>query len=735
MKLVTGRITSRLLSKPGLIAALLFGIGISVSALFMANESERLKQVQSYQLHIKLGTLRARLEGAINSNLMVLGSVESEIELNPQITQAQFARRIQNMLNDEVHFRHVALAPDLVISHIYPLAGNEKAIGLDYRKVPDQLAAIEDAIAARRTVIAGPVNLVQGGTAFIARVPVWLESERRFWGIIAAVIKDKLLLQEAGIQPEMWGASIAMRTVGRDQREGQVFYGDESTFADGAIIQEVKLPAGSWQIAALPNAAQQSSTGRIGLLWGVALVLSFILAAAGYFVTLSYRGRLAAMETANYRANYDGLTGLANRRYFNQQLQGLLQNRDRSDINFALFFIDLDRFKQVNDTWGHQAGDELLQSVAERIRQCVRQSDIVARLAGDEFVTVMKDVALAPRAELLAEKILQKLNEPYHIGGQDISISSSIGIAIYPDDGMDAEGLLVNADRAMYAAKRNGRNRIYFFNDGLRREAEQHVRLHNDILTGIREGQFVVHYQPLLNLATQQIEKCEALVRWQHPDSGLIGPGGFIETAEMTGAIRDLGNWVLDQACRDIGVMKGRGHNLNVAINRSLNEFSPVNVASTWLNTIRRHHVSPDQIVFEITESVFMDDQKAQLSKISELRSAGIRFAIDDFGTGYSALNYLRSYPADFLKIDRSFVADLTTDEQDRTLVEVIIKMGKTLGIEVVAEGVEEPEQEEILKSFGCEYTQGYLLARPMPLHEFIEFCDQHYRESAGVTS
>jgi EAL domain-containing protein (putative c-di-GMP-specific phosphodiesterase class I) len=297
---------------------------------------------------------------------------------------------------------------------------------------------------------------------------------------------------------------------------------------------------------------------------------------------------------------------------------------------------------------------------------------------------------------------------------------------MYPVDGEDVTSLLLHSDQAMYTAKRSGRNAYYFFNEGMREEADHYLLIHADILRGLNSDEFELYYQPILNLRNHKIEKCEALIRWNHPERGLVGPDHFIPVAERTGAIRELGNWVLKQACKDMRKLQDADVFIKMSVNRSVGEFYSTKAYEIWKNIFSDNGVSPSRFIFEITESIFMDNHHARMKTINALRKLGVSFAIDDFGTGYSAINYLRNYPVDFLKIDKSFINDLNTDTQDRTLVEVIIKMGGALGIKVIAEGVEELDQMQQLESMGCDFIQGYWLSRPVPLKQFIPLCHLH---------
>ena len=702
---------------------MVFGVVLILSAIFINHEFERVRENLKHQAFVNLLTLGARLEGEINAHLVVLRGLKAEIAINSDITQYEFSRLVDEFLLTNLSIRHLALAPDLIVTNIHPSEGNDAALGFDYREIPSQLPAVQESIARNEIILTGPVNLVQGGTALIARVPVFIGDERDFlWGIVSGVIDDQDLFFKAGLSESLWGLDIAIR--GKDGKGdmGDTFFGSEATFKDDAVTVDVILPHGRWQMAASMKSGWQVDDKQVLSYWFVGLLVSLVTAMAAYLITSNYREKLVAIDTANYRASYDGLTGLSNRYHFGQKFTAMIQEHQRRQHKFALFFIDLDYFKEVNDNWGHHAGDELLRLFANRMQKIVRSDDLLARLAGDEFVIVLNDLESATQAELLAEKLQLELGEPYLIDGQYLSVTHSLGIAMYPQDGQTMEALLQNADRAMYEAKRAGKNRIYFFNDELSLEVKRHVQVHNEILEGIRKGQFELFFQPIMATDSGVMSKCEALVRWMHPDRGVISPVDFIPIAEQTGAIRALGEWILDEACHLSNKMSAQNINIQISVNRSVAEFFPKDADQRWLEIIDRHEVDHKNLVFEITESLLMDGGDSQLDKINRLRNKGIAFSIDDFGTGYSAINYLRHYPVDYLKIDRSFVTDIIDDEQDRTLVEVIIKMGQTLGIKVVAEGVETEEQLALLNKYGCDYVQGFYLGRPMPFDQLLTF-------------
>ena len=675
-----------------------------------------------------MGIIRARLEGEINANLAVLYALKAEVSINPEMQEDRFQQLMKALLSENLNIRHVSLAPDLTVKYIYPLEGNEKAIGLNHTENKDQVRSVLEAIQLNKIVLSGPLELIQGGEALIARLPVYLgnHSDSPLWGIISAVLDYHQLLDAAGITENHYGLLLGIRGKDGTGSDGAFFYGAEQAFGKDAVMTNISLPHGEWQLAVLPENGWSAPVERVYLLWAGAFFLAIVMGAAGFLLTLVYQQKVQAVTTANYRANYDALTGLPNRFYFGQRLKSLIKEMRREKLDFAVFFIDIDRFKQVNDSLGHSAGDQLLIEFATRLQYSARDSDIVARLGGDEFVIVLRNVRDVIQADILAEKLQSKIQQPFTIEKRPLLVTASIGIAMYPVDGEDVTGLLLHSDQAMYTAKRAGRNTHFFFNEGMREEAAQHLQLHNDILRGLSADEFELHYQPILNIRTHKIEKCEALIRWMHPDKGWMMPDAFIPVAERSGAIVNIGNWVLQQACKDMRAFLDADIDVKISVNRSVSEFYSAKAYDTWKNIFKENGVDSHRFIFEITESLFMDQNSARVNVISSLRDIGVQFAIDDFGTGYSAINYLRTYPVDYLKIDKSFIQDLLIDEQDKTLVEVIIKMGRALGILVIAEGVEELGQLEVLQQFDCDYMQGYWLSKPQPLSHMISMCHEY---------
>jgi diguanylate cyclase (GGDEF)-like protein len=387
----------------------------------------------------------------------------------------------------------------------------------------------------------------------------------------------------------------------------------------------------------------------------------------------------------------------------------------------ALLFLDLDRFKEVNDTLGHHIGDELLVEAAQRIKACVRESDTVARLGGDEFTVILNELRDVSPIGAIAQKIIDSLSEPFKLRDEQAFVSASIGVTVYPEDALLAEELLKNADQAMFAAKQNGRNRVNYFTKSMQEAAQQRMRLVRDIHQALAEDQFSVYYQPIVALASGRIHKAEALLRWKHPEQGFISPADFIPVAEETGAIHEIGNRVFKEAVQRIKAWRSAyDPHFQVSVNKSPIQFLAEGVVNNeWLKYLQQQDVAPKGVVIEITEGVLLKATANCHERLHHLRQAGMQVAIDDFGTGYSSLAYLKRFEIDYLKLDKSFVSNLETDASDLALSEAIVVMAHKLGIRVIAEGVESEAQRAILKKIGCDYAQGYLFAKPMPADEF----------------
>jgi len=441
--------------------------------------------------------------------------------------------------------------------------------------------------------------------------------------------------------------------------------------------------------------------------------------------------RKAQEERIEFLAHHDPLTGLPNRAALEVYLEGALSMARRHGTELAVMFIDLDNFKTINDSLGHHAGDQLLCEVARRLRDSSRESDRVARLGGDEFVVILEGIKRGEDVAGVAQKYLQAINQPYAIDQHELHTSPSIGISLYPSDGADAEALMRNADTAMYYAKSNGRNNFQFFAESMNLAANKRLHLESELWRALGENQLMLHYQPQVDLLTGKIVGVEALIRWNHPERGLIPPADFIPIAEETGLILPIGHWVLLTACRQAKAWLDAGSDMgDMAVNISAHQFRQPEFAQSVRNVLEETGLPPERLELEITESTVMNSADDSVHMLAELKGMGVKLAIDDFGTGYSSLAYLRRFPIDRLKIDRTFVTDMENDADAASLVASIIALGRSLGLRLVAEGVENSAQADLLRDKECERVQGYHYFRPGSAESILASMQEQTPES-----
>ena len=436
------------------------------------------------------------------------------------------------------------------------------------------------------------------------------------------------------------------------------------------------------------------------------------------------RQRRQELEQANkeleHRAFHDALTGLPNRLMLRDRLSQAIARAERHRAALAVLFIDLDRFKAINDTQGHQIGDAVLQSVAARIAGQLRKSDTVAREGGDEFLVLLEDIGSAQNAALVAAKLLHSLDQPYVIDGHSLHCSGSIGVAMYPEDGASADELIKHADAAMFDSKGEGRNQVHFFSEESWARLAKRFTLESELRTAIDEGQFIIHYQPQVELAGNRICGAEALIRWKHPVRGIVPPLEFIPLAEELGLIVAIGEWVLNEVCAQMKDWLRRfGWSPSVSVNISARQLQLTDFAQRVEAILQRHQLPPQLLELELTEHSLMQQHERASQLLSGLKQQGVRLVLDDFGTGYSNLMTLFSMPFDMLKVDRSFVSGIEDDVPSRALVDMILALARQLRLQVVAEGVETRQQQSLLADLGCEFVQGYLHAPPLPAAGF----------------
>nr|WP_224585623.1 EAL domain-containing protein [Mesorhizobium sp. CO1-1-11] len=824
----------------------------------------------------KVNIIRAKLEGNINGNLQLTRGLVSAIVSEPYMGQQRFAALASNLLEQESQLRNVAGAPDLVISLMYPMAGNEKAIGLDYRKSDAQRTAALRARDLRVPVLAGPVDLAQGGQGFIGRFPVFVKTAGggdRFWGIVSVVVDVERLYKASGLTDGDLDIEIAL--TGKDGLggTGDRFFGGESITRANPVTETVHLPSGSWQIAAIPKGGWAASAKNpwtlraIMALAGALVVLPILVAGrlfgerqknfaelrrlsgrlelaldasgigvwehniatnelvwddrvneiygkpadrkprgyddwasvihphdieraqqdfdaaaavkgpyssqyrivhpngeirhvrtrATYFQERNDTPRMigaewdvtsdvvlnenlvrerqlselrnAELEVAKARiehvALHDSLTGLPNRRYLDDMLATSMRPGERT----ALLHLDLDRFKQINDTLGHAAGDAMLMHASKVITANAGRADFVARIGGDEFVVIC---ARRDDAELaaLADRIIEEMRQPVDFRGHQCRFGVSIGIATNTGEGLDARQLLVNADLALYRAKSRGRNRYEFFNDELQSEIVETKRTADEILGGLERNEFIVFYQPQFDAGTLEIVGVEALARWQHPTRGILGPDVFLRVAEELNVVALIDRTVLKRALADFERWQLQHlHIPHVSVNVSARRLEDKDL----IDGLRKLNIGEGTVSFELVESIFLDENDDLVAwNIEHIKDLGIDIEIDDFGTGYASIVSLLKLQPRRLKIDRQLITPITSSLPQRRLVSSIIEIGKSLGIDVVAEGVETMEHARILKDLGCDLLQGYALGRPMDAKALERFAQSRKWPATG---
>ncbi len=447
--------------------------------------------------------------------------------------------------------------------------------------------------------------------------------------------------------------------------------------------------------------------------------------------------RKHAQDQIHHLAFYDSLTGLPNRQLFHNKINAALNHARDHNKQLATLFLDLDRFKKINDSLGHSIGDSLLKEVADRLRKCVRDSDTImhdspsglelARLGGDEFTLLLVNLDSIDDAAVIAKRVIRSLNVPFLLDAHEIVVTPSIGISVFPADGEDVDTLLKHADTAMYNAKEAGRNNFKFYVDSMNVRSLETLSLENDLRNAIERDEFELYYQPQVDIQTNRIVGVEALLRWQHTTLGSIPPDNFIPLAEDLGLMLPIGEWVLNTACAQKRIWNDTGfQQLRMAVNVSSQQFSDGQLATTIKHALETYHIAPDSLDVELTESIIMQDAESAIAALREIKAMGVEISVDDFGTGYSSLSYLHRFPLDTLKIDRSFVKDIESDSYERAITRTIITMAHNLDLNVIAEGVETQAQLNLLTKYGCDQLQGYLFSKPLPADDMTALLREH---------
>tara|TARA_R110002124_G_scaffold1797_8_gene11405 strand:- start:11575 stop:14271 length:2697 start_codon:yes stop_codon:yes gene_type:complete len=864
--------------RPTILPALLALVVLVIGGVYLDQQRSTLNLERARAAVLtELALTRAKLEGNINANIQLVRGLVSIIATAPDtITQDRFHALAARLFEEQSQLRSVAIAPDLTISMTYPVEGNERAIGLDYRDVAAQRGAVFLARSTGRMVLAGPVELVQGGQGFIARIPVFVDSGsgREFWGVVSAVVDVDKLYADSGLTDPGRDIDISLTSGDALEQNLRPFFGPDLR-DQTPVTATIMLPYSSWTISAVPKGGwaaaidnnwllrltivaawllilvpivftgylvgerklhfealkeREAELGRVSRRLELALDVSKVgvweldLAsgeeswdnrtnelygrppdssprnhedwkavvhaddrqrAEGEFRRMiSQQGRYkseyrvmrpegglrhvrsiaklygapgasqkvigvnwdvtaeverteeleratalalarnAELETARVRiehnALHDSLTGLPNRRYLDDMISGLTEKGLAADQSIALLHIDLDRFKQINDTLGHAAGDAMLIHASAVLRDKCRKTDFVARVGGDEFVVLTTVDAELDELAVLADRIVRQMRQPVTFEGHECRFGVSIGIARASGQDVKGKQLLINADIALYRAKARGRNCFEFFSDALQAEVINTKRLADEILSGLERSEFVAYYQPQFDARTLDVVGVEALARWNHPSGGTRAPDSFIPVAEELNVMATIDRLILEQSLAALDHWEAKGlivprASVNVSLRRLHDE--------ELINSLRKLDIAPGRISFELVESIYLDDSDDIVSwNIDQIKELGIDVEIDDFGTGYASIVSLQKLRPKRLKIDRQLVMPILKDMPQRQLLTSIIDIGKSMGIEVVAEGVETMEHAAILRDLGCDILQGYAFAPALSAADFEVF-------------
>ncbi|MFP2771047.1 EAL domain-containing protein [Oceanisphaera sp. KMM 10153] len=651
---------------------------------------------------------------------------------------AQEVRRSNGRFKDFDHFAeeviqtlggvsNLQLAPNGITRNIYPLAGNEKGIGHNLLLSDKRKKEAWEAIENKTLTLAGPFKLVQGRIGMVGRNPVFLEKngEQHFWGFATALIYlDDLLSFTELDQLNQKGYAFELSRLHPDTGKVDVFARSSNDLDEQQVRKRVKVPNDEWAIA-MSRPTDFTFQIIVGITFSLITASMFALLIRRILLEPERLRELVKKQTTQLEqlAFNDELTGLANRRFLTEQLDQAILNISREGKCLALMYLDLDDFKRINDSTGHEDGDRLLIEVARRLRDAVRETDIVGRLGGDEFAIVLVNINSIENVRMIAEKVITNISIPIQLAQNETVIGASIGITLAPEDGTSSGELLRNADLAMYDSKRAGKNQLSFYNMEMQEQALLSIRLEEELRQAICRREFFLVFQPIISFSSGQVEKFEALLRWHQPERGIQSPGSFIGVAELTGLIVPIGYGVIEAACHFIRQQMQAGKTVKpVAVNLSVCQLREADFSNRVEALLMHWDIPPGLLELEITESMLMENVDLAMTLIGHLKRLGIRLSIDDFGTGYSSLSQLRHFPVDILKIDRSFVMDLEASPVDRQMVEAITAMVHKLGLKVVAEGIETDAQMRFIKKIGCDYGQGFLFARPLPPEQALQY-------------
>jgi diguanylate cyclase (GGDEF)-like protein len=687
-------------------------------------------------------------EAAIDQQTSLLGSVSRtqaaflERRLSTAFTATQilayevehhngdndwFEGYANTLINSIDGIENLQLAPSGIVEKIFPLEGNEAAIGLNILSNTQHKEEALSAITNHKFIMVGPVDLVQGGVAIIGRAPVYLyrgTQREVFWGFTSALIYlDNLIKSTQLKQLQEDGYSYSLSRINANTGQEVILSASTTPLTKIQASSKLIIPVGEWKLSISKRMDHQLKENRI-FGYATSTSIAFLIAVSLYIILIQpqrlrtlVRIKTKELEELSYK---DPLTNLLNRRYLQDYLPGTLYEHQRRHRVSAFIYFDLDDFKRINDTIGHDVGDQVLVIVANKLNKLNSDTNLVIRLGGDEFGILLGDIKNDDGAVRYANQILDCIRAPTLIDNHEYILSTSLGIAMIPEHGHDLVTIMQNADMALYQAKLEGKNQYAFYNESMKIKTYTQIQNEYDLDQAIKGNEFELYYQPQFNLHTNQICAAEALIRWNHPDKGLVFPDQFIPLAENTGKIIELGYWILDSGIAYQAKRKQeRKPDIVLHINLSSKQISDPNLVHIVQDLLSKYDVSANLIGFEITETLILEDIGLAREVLQTFKNMGICIAIDDFGTGYSSLAQLKNLPVTLLKIDRSFVMDLEHDIDDKRIIEAIIAMAHKLNIQVLAEGIETKEQWEMLASFQCDFGQGFYVSKAVTGTQF----------------
>ncbi|WP_375192577.1 putative bifunctional diguanylate cyclase/phosphodiesterase [Marinobacter sp.] len=653
---------------------------------------------------------------------------------DPSITLETWRQDARNYLEDFGVYQAIEwIDRDYVIRWLEPVADNQDVIGYNVAFNDERRRALALAQSTGNWDLSGIIDLRQGGKGMVIYAPVGSGADNN--GFIAGVFRMEILARQLLTERVLESFRVEIREAGELSYQLNNDLPVSDTFSHSLPVD---LPTLNWTLTLKPARTwvENQYSNWPTLTFTTFLLMGLLTSLTTLLVQLILKRNQSLLKTrreldleiAQRTAiqidlarleSTDTLTGLANRRFFMEDLAHTLNIADRQMRQVGLIMLDLDRFQTLNDSLGHQFGDELLIKVSERLNRLSNERILVAYSGGDEFMVCQQQVDDLDDIIHLLGQIKQCFDQPFEVQGQAHSITATMGVAVYPQSGLDSDTLLRNADIALYRAKEQGRNTYQFYTEGMQEREVMRLELDKDLSQALTNDEFVLFYQPQLNLDTGEIQSVEALIRWQHPRRGLLPPGEFIPLAEESGRITDIGRWVVMAACRQLADWKGtEQEGLRIAVNLSGRELDDEALVDHIREALEAENVPAERLEFELTEEIFIQNIERNRNQLSRLQKLGVHLAIDDFGVGYSSLGYLRDFPVDVLKIDRSFITEVTERHDDAVITRAVINLAHNLGIQVVAEGVETEEQLAFLKRHRCNFAQGYLISRPIPARD-----------------